>query len=360
MATPPNLQSELALVGALPVELDGMWLLPTESDGGSLRLHALRVAAGRSLWYASIAELPSVSHGLHALSRPWVIGAEPWTRTLHQDADGLRVRAQRGPPTSLSWSLCETESERECDGGLLGVESEREIADLFVTESALLVLGVRHDDGMSRYQVGIAPRRERARVQWLSGEQTGWPELLDAREDAGLVRCELAVRTARDDVSARLVRWTIDLRTHLGAMEALLDFALDWPSVLSERRHARAALCGVCGESARPGASAALVELDLRSGAVALRSFGFARELGAPALARSALTSACAFVLLPVYDAVRDCTDCYVLDAAQLDAPPRAIIRLPPLRALRRTHWIESGHVRALDSALGRVVRALR
>ncbi|HEY6877572.1 MAG TPA: hypothetical protein VI299_06110 [Polyangiales bacterium] len=362
MGTLLNRQSDLALVGAVPADLDGLWLLPSESEGGDVRLHALRVGAGRSLWYASVAELPGArerwAERLLPLARPATVGPGAWSRVLSWDLDALSVHARRGAETHLTWSLRAGAEQR--DGGLLGVESAREIADLFVTESSLVLISVSGDERNARYQVGIAPRRERARVQWLAAEQEGWPELLHARESADLIQVELAVRATRFDASARVVRWTIDTRALLAAVQALLDFALAWPSVLAEQHPSRVYLCGVSGERAHGDPSPALVKLDLQSGGMEMRSFGFARELGAPALAQGSGTEPRLFVLLPVYDAVRDRTDCYTLDADALDATPCAIIRLPPVRATQRTHWIDSQRFRALDTALGTIVRAIR
>jgi hypothetical protein len=372
MGTLPNRQSDLALVGAVPAELDGLLLLPSQPTASQeLSLNALRLGAGRSLWYASVAQLSGqgVVNGLLSpqLTGPRTVGdGASFRRTLTSAADALHLSARRDSENALEWALHDEHgSEREV--GQIGVERAREIADLFVTESCLLVLSVVQRDAVPCYQVGVAPRRSRARVHWLAEERAGWPELLHAREEAGIVRLELAVRSERAASAARIVRGTINARALLFATESVLDFALAFPSVFVEgssaRNKARAFLCGISAERLEGDKAPALIKLDLRTGTLETRGFGFGRELGSPALALGRAPEgepARSFVLLPVYDAVRDWTDCCVLDTDSLGAAPCAVIRLPPVRSNQKTHWIGAHRARQLDTALAAIAGSLR
>lgn len=333
-----------------------MLLLPTKHEQEAV-LNALRLGSGRSFWYASLAPLTAAGgQAASGASRgsgtrlSTLLTERTWTRALTGRNESLVLSARRASETKLEWTLREASGAAR-DAGLLGVERDRMIADLWLTERWLILLCVTSGDRGHRYRVGIAPRCRRARVQWSVCDAPGWPELLHAREDNGMLQLLLALRADPHVESAAIVRCEVDPRSASYAVRPELDFELNWPSVSADAGGTSALLCGTSAPRLHGGPTPVLVGLDLRSRVLVKRSFGFGRELGAPAVAFGRERSS-GYVLLPIYDAVRDRTECWVLDAASLMAAPRAIISLGAVRALQRTYWIESRHLHRLDGAL--------
>ena len=346
--------AELELVGRLPSELDGLLILPSvDPKRGDLLLHALRLGARRGLWFAPIAQVPARARSF-----------EPsYTRSLGPDTDGRGLQVRHEGDGLVTWSLRDAEGAG-CERGSVQAERTCEVIDLFVTRHYLLVLGLSAGYArVPRYQIGIAPRQPRAHVAWLAREQRGWPELLQARERADRLQLELAVRATAEPGAARLVSWTLDPAAHTAASEARLDCAVVGPTAWVDPYGEDDFVCAVSAQRLAGECAPVLLKVDLASGQRQTRSFGFARELGAPSVAEARPTGDAprrAIILLPVYDAVRDCTECHALAADDLSAPSLAVIRLPhALRATSRTQWIASGRFCALDEALSGLTRSL-
>ncbi|MET0342451.1 MAG: hypothetical protein ABW252_15710 [Polyangiales bacterium] len=348
-------QTELELLGILPFGLDGLLLMPTidPSDGGLL-MHALRLSAQASLWFGSIAPMPAPPE--RAPTR-----GLSFSRTLGQGREGRRLSVrQRGD--AVSWSLRDLEGSAQAKGCLRPEQGCR-IVDLSVTRSSVVVLGVEGEPQLPRYQVGVAPRGEHASVRWLSRGQRGYPELLLAREHADALQVELAVRATEEPGAARLMAWSLHPHEGAASARARLDCAVLGPTVWADPRGEAGFLCAVTAQSFAGESAPVLIKLDLVTGDRETRSFGFARELGAPSIAEvrtQGESGGRVFVLLPIYDAVRDCTECHALAADDLHAPALAVVRLPEvLRATRRTQWVSAGRFHALDEALDGLTRGL-
>ena len=346
-------QAELELMGRLPSELDGLLILPSvDPKRGDLLLHALRLGARRGLWFAPIAQVPARARS----------SGPSFTRSLGPGPDGLRLQVHP-EGEGVSWSLRDVEGTAR-EQGCVQAERNCEVIDLFATRHNLLVLGLTAGPGRApRYQVGIAPRQPRSRVAWLAREQRGWPELLHAHERADHVQLELAVRATAAPGAARLVSWTLDPIAETARSRARLECAVVGPTAWVDTQGVGDFVCAVSAQSIAGESAPVLLKVDLATGLRHTRSFGFARELGAPSIAEARTIGDAprrAIILLPVYDAVRDCTECHALAADDLSAPSLAVIRLPhALRATSKTEWIASGRFCALDEALTGLTRSL-
>jgi len=347
-------QAELELMGRLPSELDGLLILPSvDPKRGDLLLHALRLGARRGLWFAPIAQVPARARR----------AGQSFTRSLGPGADGLRLQVRPQGEGSVAWSLRDAEGTAREQGS---VQAERpcDVIDLLVTRRNLLVLGLSTGFACApRYQVGIAPRQPRAHVTWLTGDQRGWPELLHASERADRVQLELSVRASAEPGAARLVSWSLDPEAGSAESRARLECPVVGPNVWVDPHGGRDFVCAVSAQRMAGESAPVLIKLDLATGDRETRSFGFARELGAPSIGEARTPGdprRRAIILLPVYDAVRDCTECHALAADDLGAPSLAVIRLPhALRATSKTQWIASGRFCALDEALSGLTRNL-
>lgn len=348
-------QPEFDLVGTLPHELDGLLVLPTENHRKELVLNALRLGGGGGLWYASVTR-PALATSRWSANHRTPTARDTWARSLACGGERTLLRTRRVAENWLLWTLV-APGERTHEAGRVALE--REIADMYVTEQWLVFLGiVEREPRHYAYQIGVAPRRRpKSRVRWLDGETAGWPELLCAREVGGLLQLDLAIRNGPGGAPARIVRCEADLRTSEFVTRQQLEQTLAWPQLCASKTERRTLVCGIGSLDGKAGTG--LLCFDLESAELSQRDFGFGRELGAPVFARPKHTTSL-YVMLPVYDAVRDSTDCWVLDTAALAAAPCAIVSLDKVRATTGTHWLPARDLQSFDDALSTLTELCR
>lgn len=354
----PTRSANLDFSGSIPSDLDGLLLLPCVGQG---RLHVIRLGGGRPLWYSSVlldrlSQAPIFAAALRATTTrasdlewlPSLMHAAPresderWIRTLPFHRSPRRLYVSRSAAELWHWRLCH-EGGTVMDSGALATERIAAVVDVAVTMRHVLLMAtadVPPDDAI--HKLGIAVRRRRARVQWLHAERTSLPSFVHAHETEAQVLVDLSLAAPTASTASNLVRWTIDSDTLTYSTKPFSQQRLDWVAVGSTDEEG--ALRHLYGTATAPdGNSPALVRLDAISGARVTRELGFARQPGAPLPVGWGTPRSASYVIMTVYDAVRDCTDCLVLDAERIDGAPLATIRLPDaVRCDRHAQWADA------------------
>lgn len=343
--------ADLDTFGSVPEELDGLLLLMPDVAEQSAAMHVLRLHAGRCAWLSSIAPLASYFAKAEPAETRYA-RASSWTRIIPAESASRILHVRRSSETQLEWSLHSGAGE-DSELGLLGIERERDIVDLSMTSSWLVLLSVTRRESGYSYQVGMAARHRRTRVQWLAEEASGWPELLHVRESAGALHMVIAVREEPAAHGAHVLLSSVDPHGVVCTSQRRLEKELAAPRVTADAAAGGGLyICGLDLQRDAKNATPALISGELLTGQLTKRDFALGRELGAPAIVAGRPGSG-ALVLLPVHDAVRDTTECWVLDAAAPTRSPFAIINLGNLSIVQQIRWFSSQQLQRLDTALG-------
>jgi carotenoid cleavage dioxygenase len=138
-----------------------------------------------------------------------------------------------------------------------------------------------------------------------------------------------------DDRGARLHRWRIDLAGGGVRLEALDDVPAEFPRA-DERRLGRKHRWGYVAAAGPEGAErmpvfSAIRRYDLERGTTETRTFGAGNGVGEPLFVPRSPDAAedDGYVLALTYDAARDTSDFYVLDARDIAGEPIARVVLP-------------------------------
>ncbi|MDH2430885.1 carotenoid oxygenase family protein [Sphaerisporangium sp. TRM90804] len=187
-------------------------------------------------------------------------------------------------------------------------------------------------------RIGLLPRRaaEGAQPRWFAIAACRVPAVVNAYDDGTRV----VVDAIRDPLRARecasrVHRWTIDPAGGTVA-ERPLTGALTLPSV--DPRWAGRGHHLVFGST--PDGHG-LVGHDLSSGATTVRRLGPGRSAGRPVLVPRGREEGDGWMVVLTRDLAGHGSDLLVLDAADLDAPPRAVVHLtadPP--EAQHTTWV--------------------
>ena len=200
-------------------------------------------------------------------------------------------------------------------------------------------------------RLGIMPRRGgNADVRWCETDPCYVFHPMNAYEDGDAIVLDVARYgrlhlmspgvvedpAYRDENAARLHRWRIDLARGGVASTPLDDIVAEFPRV-DERRLGRRHRFGYMAarepqlnDGAQP-LWTAVRKYDLGRGAVAERRFGAGNGVGEPLfVSRSAAAAEDdGWVLVLAYDAARDTSDFWILDAQDIGGEPVARVRLP-------------------------------
>jgi len=200
-------------------------------------------------------------------------------------------------------------------------------------------------------RIGVMPRRgEQQEVRWFETEGCYVFHPMNAYDEGDSIILDVArygrmqflsVDATRDagfdgDGAARLHRFRIDQKSGLVHSTPKDDVSIEFPRVDerllgSKHRFGYAAAAGPEGTSSRMPLWTAVRRYDLEQNTIQTRLFGagngVSEPLFVPKNARSAEGDG--YVLVLVYDAARNASDFYVLDAQNINAEPVARVRLP-------------------------------
>jgi carotenoid cleavage dioxygenase len=200
-------------------------------------------------------------------------------------------------------------------------------------------------------RLGVMPRSGgNADVRWYATDPSYVFHPMNAYEDDGTIVLDVArygrldfmsPEAARDPAwrdqnSARMHRWRIDLAGGGVRSEPLDDVISEFPRV-DERRLGRphrfgyVAAHGPEQRDDRLPVFTALRRYDLARGGVESRAFGPGHGVGEPLFVprRADAAEDDGWVIALVYDPDRNASDFWILDAGDLDGEPAAVVRLP-------------------------------
>ena len=198
-------------------------------------------------------------------------------------------------------------------------------------------------------RLGVMPRSGgSADVQWFETDASYVFHPLNAYDEEGRVVVDVARYNRLDfmtpagarrgswegDTLARMHRWTIDLAGGGVRSTPLDDVSCEFPRA-DERRLGRKHRYGYAAVEMSPSGSmpawSAIRRYDLERGTSETRSFGPGSGAGEPLFIPRSAASAedDGWVIVLVYDATRNASDFYVLDARNIAGEPVATVRLP-------------------------------
>jgi len=198
-------------------------------------------------------------------------------------------------------------------------------------------------------RLGVMPRAGgSADVRWFETDPSYVFHPLNAYEEDGRVVLDVAryrrldfmtPKAAREpgwtgDSSAKMHRWTIDLTGGGVRSVPLDDVSCEFPRA-DERRLGRKHRYGYAAVEPEPVGTtpvwSAIRRYDLERGGSVTHSFGRGSGAGEPLFVPRSATSAedDGWVIVLVYDGVRNASDFHVLDAKDIAGEPIATVRLP-------------------------------